>query len=208
MPASFSQLVKALKFNNQTYEPGAVDFSNVGDTCVYIGFRYIMPVGTPGTGVSLNDIRLKATYYSDSANVALDPGQLQPVGFTSWAAGTGHYVARCSLYQSGDKNPDNNAEAREFRVKSPEPAADSLGATGNPVLVRTFPKPTAGILNIVGWHGPGRARVFDVAGRYVTSCMLSDRSQIDASALKTGVYLLYLDWPGSAPATSRFVVAR
>ena len=114
-PSSFQNIIQMFHFNNQGYQPGWADFHTIGDTMVYIGFRYISR-GMSGVGVCLDDIQLTTVLYTDTVKTQVDPGQSQLVSFRTWNATEGHYVARCSTYQSGDVNPNNDVKTKPFLV--------------------------------------------------------------------------------------------
>jgi hypothetical protein len=119
--SSFNHAIQAFDFNNTTWQMGWADFGLVGDTAVYIGFRYKLGIARPGTGIGLDDIRLKTVLYSDSARVLVESGHSDPVSFQQWRARLGHYQARCSTYHNGDVNPTNDELTRDVVVVEPPP---------------------------------------------------------------------------------------
>ncbi len=114
-PGSFHQAIQAFDFNDTSYQLGWADFHSVGDTTVYIGFRYAAAALQSGTGICLDDIQLRTVFHADSVRVE-NPGASELVSFSYWNARNGHYVARCSVYQAGDVNPANDVKTRDFLV--------------------------------------------------------------------------------------------
>ena len=119
--SSFTRAIQAFDFSNTTWQMGCADFILVGDTSVYIGFRYKLGIARIGNGIALDDIRLKTVLYSDSARVLVEPGHSDPVAFSQWRARLGHYQARCSTYHSGDVNPANDVLLRDVVVDEAPP---------------------------------------------------------------------------------------
>ena len=120
-PASFQQAIQAFDFNTTTYGLYWADFHNVGDTSVYIGFRYKMPLGLNGNGICIDDIFLRSAYYSESVEVFVAPGDTETVTFPAWDAEMGHYTVRCSVALAGDIDPGNDELSRPLRVDVPPP---------------------------------------------------------------------------------------
>jgi len=185
-----------------------VDFCEVGDTSVYIGFRYVREPGAPGIGVCLDDVTLPTVYYSDSLKVRVEPGQELGAEFAPWIMYPGHYVARCSVYQSEDSESGNDTRVREFSVSelAEEQPLPSVG-TGLTSL-RIMPNPAGRFIHGMGWNGPGVATVFDATGRRVMRREVEGAGRIDLPWLAAGVYVLRLDSPALGSATGRFLVTR
>ncbi len=139
-PASFVDCIQAFDFTSTTFQPAWADFHSVGDAEVYIAFRYGMSPLMMGTGVALDNIQLKTVYYSDTAAVDLLPGASADVTFGAWNAKEGHYLMLARAIQTGDVNPDNDKQSRDFVVTpqvlppsdwtemTPMPAEPSLAA--------------------------------------------------------------------------------
>jgi hypothetical protein len=205
-PASFTKSMESFRCEPDSGNPGWVDFCDVGDTSVYIGFRYHREPGAPGIGVCLDDVRLPTVYYSDSQEVAVEPGQTTPVEFKTWAMDAGHYVARCSVYQSEDCGAGNDTRSKNFsisRITEEQPLAQ--GGI-NPVRLRVSPNPARRVIRGIGWNGPAVATVFDATGRRVMERDLDGVGRIELPRLAAGVYVLHLNSPSLGTATARFLV--
>ncbi|UCG42911.1 MAG: T9SS type A sorting domain-containing protein [candidate division WOR-3 bacterium] len=204
-PQSFSQTVRTVCCELEGADPGWVDFSDVGDTSVYIGFRYLREPGAPGIGVCLDDVILRTVYYSDSQTVGLEPGQELPVEFTPWVMYPGHYVARCSIYQRDDSESGNDTRVREFSVSelAEEPPLPHV-STG-PRSLRILPNPARSFIRGIGWDGPGTATVFDATGRRVMVREIEGAGRIELPRLAAGVYVLRLHSPLLGSATASFL---
>jgi hypothetical protein len=150
---------------------------------------------------------LKTACYSDTKHVTLDAGQTLPVVLSPWQAQPGTYAARCSVYQEGDENGTNDTMAKVLLItdRIAQPSVEPAGA--RPGTIITYPNPARSVLRVAGWTGPVRLRIYDPLGRCAMDRNLPDADRIELPPLSAGVYLLRLAWPGSAGATTRFVVA-
>lgn len=139
-PDSFKQAIQAFDFNSTTYGLYWADFHSVGDTTVYIGFRYRMPSGFVGAGICIDDVRLPGTYYAESLAVFVPAGDTVSATFPAWEAEEGRYVARCSVYVAGDVEPGNDELAQPLRVYVP-PAPPSDWTEKQPMPLPPSGKP-------------------------------------------------------------------
>lgn len=205
-PQSFSQTVGTVCSGPEGGGPGWVDFCGVGDTSVYIGFRYLREPGSPGIGVCLDDIILPTVYYSDSQTVRVEPGQEMPVEFKPWAMYPGHYVARCSVYQCDDSEAGNDTRVKTFSISQMSEEQPLPQAGPSPVSLRILPNPAHTFIRGMGWDGPAVATVFDATGRRVMEREIEGARRIELPRLAAGVYILRLDSPVLGSATGRFLV--
>jgi len=167
-------------------------------------FRIEQDDANPG---QLDGDGLKTTCYSDAKHVTLDAGQTLPVVLSPWQAQPGAFAARCSVYQEGDENGANDTITKVLLVtdRIAQPRGERSGA--RPGAIITYPNPAQRTLRIAGWTGPVRLRIYDPLGRCAMDRNLPDADRVELPLLAAGVYLLRLEWPGSAGATARFVVA-
>jgi hypothetical protein len=205
-PQSFSQAIGTVCSEPGGAGPSWVDFREVGDTSVYIGFRCFREPGAPGIGVRMDSVFLPTVYYSDSLTARVEPGQELPVEFAPWAVYPGHYVAQCSVYQCDDSDTGNDTRVKAFAVAQETEEQPLQQLRPGRFSLRILPNPARRFVSGMGWDGPGVATVFDATGRRVMEREIESARRVELPRLAAGVYVLRLDSPVLGAASGRFLV--